>query len=496
MGCAIHSTSSAGQTLLQDPVPLTEYYSKTLKDYKGMAWNEITPSNAAPMLRVKNMQDAEFKDLVRRGYPFIVDDCIPKTAELTNVPCSEFGRRYPNEHMKAEYTPGQSHVYLKDPDWYSEQKPTAKAHKHLSLGKPLAGPYVWHVKDETEDIQTKRDLMKLLPVPYFLNSSALNSHEARDSFEFWFALENGGTQAHADAYCETTLSVQLRGRKTWRLGAFPNITNAFQPYAFHDGEIYKRDEFWRPEYEEDVEAGQCVVFPQGYIHETYVKDGASQPDGCSVASTFQFQDPQPVHMWKNFLTRWGLSHYTREEPCTERMEPYVFLGAAARPFLMASASKEGDEAVRAHCGKVFQALDTDKDARLALSELAVVFAKDRFRPPWTEVRDRATLDAVAREKVQWQAEDTLLYHDDDQDGLVSIGEFEESALKYLAVRKRAQAIQKTRKRAALLKKEKEWIRNHLCTSDDCSHLRELQEEYDRGRKRGSGQPHAQQSSEL
>ena len=22
---------------------------------------------------------------------------------------------------------------------------------HLSLGKPLSGPYVWHVKDETED---------------------------------------------------------------------------------------------------------------------------------------------------------------------------------------------------------------------------------------------------------------------------------------------------------------------------------------------------------
>ena len=31
--------------------------------------------------------------------------------------------------------------------------------------------------------------------------------------------------------------------------------------------------------------------------------------------------------WRNFLTRWGLSHYAREEPCLERMEPYVFLNS-------------------------------------------------------------------------------------------------------------------------------------------------------------------------
>lgn len=453
--------------LVTDPVPLTEYYSRTLKDYEGLTWQNITPATAAPMLRVRNLADAEFKDLVRRGYPFIVDDCASE-AELKNVPCSEYGRRWPKEHMRAEYTPGQAHINLEDPTWYSKQKPTATALKHLSRGKPLSGPYIWHVKDETEDAETKPTIMNMFPVPYFLNNSVLNSNEARDSFEFWFVLEYGGSQAHADAYCETTISLQLRGKKTWRLGAFPNITNAFQPFTFHDAEIYRRDEFWRPEHEEVVDAGQCVVFPMGYIHETYVPDGAGGDDACSVATTFQFQDPQPVHQWKNFLTRWGLSHYARDEPCLDRMMPYVYLGHEQ------SLQKAKQEMLK----DAFSKLDGNQDGWLTYDELHSHFSRRQVRLPWTHSRGRDVLSEAAVEKAKWMAQDALLFHDDNQDSKVSMEEFEASVAKFQAVMRRLKTIKKTRDPKKLLAHERKWIREHLCVDEECSLLKQLEIDFD------------------
>lgn len=467
--------------LLTDPIPLTEYYSRTLKDYKGLQWNTITPENSAKIVRVNNLSDEEFRELVRKAYPFVVDDCAPK-AQLQDMPCSEYGRRWPNEHMKAEYTPGQSHIYLRDPTWHTVQNPTAKAKMHLSEGKPIAGPYVWHVKDEMEDPRTKPTLQKMFPVPYFLNSSVLNSQEALDSFEMWFALENGGTQAHADAYCETAVSLQLRGRKRWRMGAFPNITNAFQPWSFHDGEIYRSSHLWAPEYEMVVEPGQCIVFPMGYIHETYIAEGDGGDDGCSVATTFQMQDPQPVYQWKNFLTRWGLSHYAREEPCLERMTPYVFLGRQH------DVKGSSDEAIQASARGAFQALDKDGDGKLTFEELKAEYAKTNFRPPWSEVRNnQEILRAAAKEKVEWESEDALLYHDEDKDGKVSFEEYQDSVLKFLAVWKRFMSIKKAKKKSSLFNKEEKWIRKYMCTADDCNYLEQLKADYSRASGKQSRQ---------
>jgi hypothetical protein len=459
--------------LLQDPTPLTEYYDRTLKDYKGLSWKDIGPESAAPMTRVKSLDQEEFKDLVRHGYPFIVDDCVPVDAELREYACSEYGRRWPKEHMKAEYTRDQEHIYLADSDWHSVQKPTAKAKKHMSRGKPLSGPYIWHVKDETDDPQTKKDIQEMFPVPYFLNSSALNYYEAKDSFEFWFVLENGGSQAHADAYCETTISMQLRGSKTWRLGAFPNITNAFQPYAFHDAEIYKHSRLWRPEHEETVNPGSCVVFPMGYIHETYVGEGKGGDDGCSVASTFQFQDPQPIFQWKNFLARWGLSHYTRDEPCLQRMQPYVFLG---RPW---GVGLKG-EAARAKIRERFGEVDTNQDDVISYDELLALYRQlyVRFHMPWTEVLANEEASKVTDEKQNWVTEDALLFHDDNRDGSVSYEEFEHTILRFEAVRQRAKDIQRLQKEPEeLFKREKDWIQKHMCTDSDCETLRQLDKDF-------------------
>ena len=77
---------------------------------------------------------------------------------------------------------------------------------------PHRSRYIWHTKF-TETREVKEQVQRFFGVPYFLKHSALASWWARESFEFWFSLPGGGAMAHSDLYCETTVSMQLRGSK-------------------------------------------------------------------------------------------------------------------------------------------------------------------------------------------------------------------------------------------------------------------------------------------
>merc|ERR1712039_948835 len=108
-------------------------------------------------------------------------------------------------------------------------------------------------------------------------------------------------------------------------------------------------------------------------------------------------------------------------------------------------------------------------------ELQKVYAARGFRPPWTEMRDRRVLQKVTQEKVSFKAKDALLYHDADNDGKLTLDEFEDSAVKFTAVKHRGRTIKKLRQnRKKLFSKEKEWLRKYVCTDDDCPQLKQLQ----------------------
>mgnify|MGYP003684360393 CR=1 FL=1 len=101
----------------------------------------------------------------------------------------------------------------------------------------LAAPYIWHVKDQ-EPLATKRSVQARWRPPYFARFSFLNAWEASENFEFWFSLPGGGTMAHGDAYCELTISLQLRGKKRWRLMMMPAADNTSRSLDTTDGKLY------------------------------------------------------------------------------------------------------------------------------------------------------------------------------------------------------------------------------------------------------------------
>merc|ERR1719440_755417 len=179
----------------------------------------------------------------------------------------------------------------------------------------------------------------------------------------------------------------------------------------------------------------------GYIHETYIHEGDGGPDVCSVATTFQIQDPQAVHQWRNFLTRWGLSHYARDEPCLERMVPYVYLGRER------GLKGKDEKELRENAKKLFASYDSNGDGKITSQELEAKYKGYNPDFPWTEVRSQKdVMKAAKKEKVAFMVEDTILYHDLNEDGVVALEEFEDSVLKFDAVITRLKDIKKAKSR--------------------------------------------------
>lgn len=117
--------------------------------------------------------------------------------------------------------------------------------------------------------------------PYFVRG-AVNLREANESAEFWFHRRNGAVLAHADTYCIPAVSLQITGKKRWRLMPHPQVQFSRLAPDSHDGGIYRAN--WRPFWEITVHEGEALVFFPNLFHETHVPE--ENPE-CTVATTFQ-----------------------------------------------------------------------------------------------------------------------------------------------------------------------------------------------------------------
>jgi len=443
--------------------PTVQGYFEPLKDHKSaLPWkNQLTP--ASSIIRKTNLTKREFDALVRSGQPFVVDDCA------TNWPyrkwsCKDFGDAWPSGHMKAEYSEDQRRTTLGDGKWWHKLRDGDRQKQHISNGSMVAGPYIWHVKDE-EPLATKRSVQQKWQSPYFFNSTAANHLEAWDSFEFWFSLPGGGAFAHSDSYCEMTISTQLRGRKIWRLMMYPETRNVFESFQSFDTGVYGINK-WSPEYEFEVGPGQCFLFPPGYMHETIVPPENNTE--CSVATTFQYNLPFPTKYIRNFLPRLFSSHLIWAENCHSRWE--AFHSLQSRPH-----SPSTDMAVlQQRVDAIYGAVDANKDGYLETEEIyewlrtakAAGWAR-QVSYSWIMQVDREQQMKVRDEQIRSRAEDTVNYSDLDGDDKVSVQELLKSTHQWNVLNSKFHKLRKLNVRQPedtkkALKIEKDFHQQYSC----------------------------------
>ncbi|CAE7674607.1 unnamed protein product [Symbiodinium pilosum] len=233
-----------------------------------------------------------------------------------------------------------------------------------------------------------RRVAKSFKVPDFMHPE----RTARDfgaTPEFWFGTGKAGAKAHMDSHVQATVSVQISGRKRWRLMPLRQRDAPFLAMIYSDGQPYENDEGWQPLFEIVLEPGEGLFFPPGMIHETM-----NVGDVCASSVTFQFNYPYAARFYRRFFPR---VRYTADIG-----ESWVLIKEWARLGLHGDKKGKGepyDQArQRADVGKHFAKLDKDGDGRLTEAELSF-------------------LDSPAINAIAW--------HDLDGDEAISLEEFRE-----------------------------------------------------------------------
>ena len=229
--------------------------------------------------------------------------------------------------------------------------------------------------------------------------------------EFWFSAPGAGAKAHMDSHCISTLSINLSGRRQYRLAPVPRPARRSLDVLHDDGYVYEHG--WAPRYEFNVTGGQAVLFPPGWLHET-----RNTGDGCAASLTHQFAVPAPAAYWRTWLPR--LTRTGDLNACWSEMAALAGLGAS--PHAAAEAGGAGLAAADA----AFAAADADGNGALSLSELGAAGGE-------------AGAAAAGGGSAARFGRGALAYHDLDGDGSVSAAEYRANRLEWGANQRRVAA---------------------------------------------------------
>jgi len=209
---------------------------------------------------------------------------------------------------------------------------------------------------------------------------------------------------------------------------YPESKTVFDSFESFDRGIYRVNK-WSPEYEFKVGPGQCVIFPPGYMHETYVNP--EENDECTVASTFQYNIPFPVKYIRAWLPRLYNSHLVWAEDCHSRWE--AFHSFQYHKFVPSLDTK----VLQKRVDGIFKKVDKDKDGFLDFDELTKYFGHEPETSwarqqgySWTRKIDRKKREEVQTELVLSRVGDTVVYNDVNDDKKISVQELFESTLQW------------------------------------------------------------------
>jgi hypothetical protein len=192
-----------------------------------------------------------------------------------------------------------------------------------------------------------------------------------------------------------------------------------------DGGVYTAGR-WQPDLGFLNKRQSAVIWPPGYLHET----STLQPeDGeCGAALTLQFAFPQPVQFFRAFLPRLSLSSEVGQ--CVARS-----WSGYATLFVPGIVPTSKTAVMEEQLTRILKALDKDGNnlvtveetkSWLAGSDSDVVGERDSYKK---NMRDYF---------VRFKSEDTVAYHDLDDDMTASKQEIWESLVQWNVVRMRIQ----------------------------------------------------------
>eukprot|EP01047_Picozoa_sp_COSAG01_P080512 COSAG01_NODE_15688_length_1310_cov_1.423617_2_plen_247_part_00 len=219
----------------------------------GLAQYTAEPNERAPSApsgfvlyaQVRGLTPEKAARWIRSGRPFIVTDMV-KGWDMHNWDCESVRRDFPDEEMQLwnSYDDGHKEmprdVRLSGPwqDWlYPQQRGSnegvASGNGSCADGPPTALSFHWYPlqggagqhPDEPVRGSSSAAIEKLqasYALPTFLDgNSTLNQRFCKDRMEVFLGVPGAGAKLHADAVCEPIFSVQLAGRKRWRLSPLP-----------------------------------------------------------------------------------------------------------------------------------------------------------------------------------------------------------------------------------------------------------------------------------
>jgi len=204
-------------------------------------------------------------------------------------------------------------------------------------------------------------------VPSFMDSRAANALSRTP--EIWMSTGTcpAGAKAHVDVHTESTLSLQLDGRKSWKVAPPSRRARPHVMKLYRDGQIHEREEAKRWDIFEEVvlEKGDAMIFAPGFIHQTR---GMSD---FTASITWQFDAPAPVLYWRRFLPR--LRWTPDLEHTWEILRSLIERGKAegvskedALAFLDVDADGKVSKAERSSLAALWKALDARFDELPAL----------------------------------------------------------------------------------------------------------------------------------
>ena len=294
---------------------------------------EIPASRVPDRLSMANMSSATMHQNIRAGRPFIVTDMIADWP-MAKWTCDSVSRDFKRERMMAWNYDPQGHsrmpseVALGD-DWQEKVMPHRKEPRYNDpVNSPSQLSFHWYPlrggagADEREPVSGSsassiRQLQASYKLPAFFDSkSKLNVRFCEDRIEMFLGMPGAGAKLHSDAVCEPIFSVQVSGRKLWRLSPEPPFGSAHRS-AVNDYVQKRPGGAWQPSFEFVLEAGEALFFPTSWMHETKNTPGS----GCSLSASLQWRYPFPTGFIKAFGRR--LMNAQETHFCYEHWAPFI-----------------------------------------------------------------------------------------------------------------------------------------------------------------------------